>query len=97
MVKRRQVLQLGLSSMMLAATSMLRAETRTARIVLGFAPGNLGDVLARMLAPMLADAGYASNVIVDNKPGAGGRLALDAVRNAQPDGSVIETVEEIYR
>lgn len=89
MVKRRQVLRLALSAAALAVTGVLRAETRTARIVLGFPPGALGDVFSRRLATMLVDSGYAASVIVDNKPGGGGRLALEVVRNAQPDGSVM--------
>lgn len=57
------------------------------KIVVGFPPGGSADALARVLAQQLA--GVAPSVIVDNKPGAGGRIALDAVRASEPDGATL--------
>lgn len=57
------------------------------RIVVGFPPGGSADTLARVLAQQLA--GVAPSVIVDNKPGAGGRIALESVRGAEPDGATL--------
>lgn len=56
-----------------------------ARIVTGFAAGGGSDVLARRIADKLRGV-YAANVIVENRTGAGGRIAVEAVRNAAPDG-----------
>ena len=58
---------------------------KTARLVVGYAPGTAPDVLARLLAQRLADQ-LRQQVIVDNKPGAGGQIAAQAVAKAAPDG-----------
>lgn len=60
---------------------------KPARIVVGFPPGGSADLMARALALQLP--GYAPSVIVDNKPGAGGRIALEALKTAEPDGSTM--------
>lgn len=57
------------------------------KIVVGFPPGGSADTLARVLAQQLM--GVAPSVIVDNKPGAGGRIALEAVKNSEPDGATL--------
>ncbi len=57
------------------------------RILVGFAPGGSADVLARMVADGLRED--FGPVVVDNKPGAGGRLALNLVKAAKPDGQTV--------
>lgn len=57
------------------------------KLVVGFPPGGSADTLARALAQQLS--GVAPSVIVDNRPGAGGRIALEAVKNSDPDGSTL--------
>lgn len=57
----------------------------TARLVSGFAPGGTVDVTARRLAEKLRDV-LAKSVVVENRTGAGGQLALAAVKAAAPDG-----------
>jgi tripartite-type tricarboxylate transporter receptor subunit TctC len=59
----------------------------TARIMVGFPAGASPDFVARVLAEYVK--GYAPSVIVDNRPGAGGRLPLDALKGSDPDGSVM--------
>jgi tripartite-type tricarboxylate transporter receptor subunit TctC len=59
----------------------------TARILVGFPPGGPTDVIARLLAEQMK--GYASSTIVENRPGAGGRVAMDALKNSAADGSVM--------
>ena len=60
---------------------------RPARIMVGFPAGASPDFVARVLAEHLK--GYAPSIIVDNRPGAGGRLPLDALKGSDPDGSVM--------
>jgi tripartite-type tricarboxylate transporter receptor subunit TctC len=55
------------------------------KIVVGFPPGQASDVIARMLAAKLSEA-FGQSAIVDNKPGAAGIVAHEAVKNAKPDG-----------
>jgi tripartite-type tricarboxylate transporter receptor subunit TctC len=59
----------------------------TARILFGVPPGGPMDVGARLLADQMKS--YATVTIVESRPGAGTRLALDAVKNSPPDGSVM--------
>jgi len=55
------------------------------RLVLGYAPGGVADITARMVAQKLAES-LGQQVIVDNKPSAGGIVAGEAVASAEPDG-----------
>jgi tripartite-type tricarboxylate transporter receptor subunit TctC len=55
------------------------------RLLVGFAPGGASDNLARVLADKLP-AILKRPVIVENKPGVGGRFAAEALKNAKPDG-----------
>jgi tripartite-type tricarboxylate transporter receptor subunit TctC len=60
---------------------------RPVRIVVGFAPGGPSDVIARLLAEGLRATGYAPQAIVENRTGAGGRLAMEVATAAPPDGT----------
>ena len=56
-------------------------------MIVGFPPGGAPDVVARLIAEHMK--GYASSVIIDNRPGAGGRVALETLKGAAADGSVM--------
>jgi tripartite-type tricarboxylate transporter receptor subunit TctC len=60
----------------------------TARILTGFPPGGTVDAVARRVADKLRGA-YAKAAMVDNKPGAGGRLAVDELKRSVPDGATL--------
>jgi len=62
--------------------------TRPVRLVVGFAAGGPTDVLARLLAQWLSQR-LGQPFVVENRPGAGGNLATEAVVNAQPDGHTL--------
>ena len=54
-------------------------------ILVGFAPGGSTDTVARIIGEKLRGP-LGQSVIVENKPGAGGRLAAEALKNSAPDG-----------
>lgn len=60
----------------------------TVKLVVGYPPGGPADVIARALAEPLKTS-LATNVIVENRPGAGGRLAAEQLRSAAPDGTTL--------
>ena len=61
---------------------------RAARTIVGFPPGGSSDTVARFYAERLRGS-YASQVVVDNRTGAGGRVAIEAVKAARPDGTTL--------
>lgn len=64
------------------------AQQQTARILVGFPAGGGTDAIARLLAERLKDE-LGQAVIVENKPGAGGQLAAQALKAAAPDGLTV--------
>ncbi len=59
-----------------------------AKILCGFPPGGTSDAISRRVADKLR-GNYASNVLVENKPGAGGQIAVTTLRDGAADGSVM--------
>jgi tripartite-type tricarboxylate transporter receptor subunit TctC len=58
------------------------------RIVVTFPPGGQTDVVARAIQPYL-ETRLGQPIIIDNRPGAGGTIGVDAVAKAPPDGHVL--------
>jgi len=93
---RRRVAGLGaalLAAPLAAALGTLPAASRAqsgavTRILVGFPPGQATDQVARLIAERLASA-LGSPVIVENRPGQGGSLALAQLARAPADGSVL--------
>ena len=71
----------------LAAGPAAAQDKPPLRILVGFPPGGSADVLARLVGDAIRDD--FSSVTVENRPGAGGRIALAAVKNAKPDGQTV--------
>jgi tripartite-type tricarboxylate transporter receptor subunit TctC len=92
MLTRRRVFAASAAGFVSAASGVVpqafaQLDRKLVRIIVGFPPGS-ADVIARILADRL-QLPYASTVIVENKPDASGRLAVEYVKNAEPDGSVL--------
>lgn len=61
---------------------------RPVRVIVGFPPGGGVDVLARIMAPKLGER-WEQQVVVDNRPGAGGRISAEVAAKAAPDGYTV--------
>jgi tripartite-type tricarboxylate transporter receptor subunit TctC len=60
------------------------------KVLYGFPPGSAGDICARRVAEKFAGSGYTKNAgVIDSKPGAGGQIALNLLKSAPTDGSVL--------
>jgi tripartite-type tricarboxylate transporter receptor subunit TctC len=75
------------SGFFVPSSSRADVVSRPARIMVGFPAGASPDFVARVLAEYVK--GYAPSIIVDNRPGAGGRLPLDALKGGERDGSLM--------
>src|SRR5204863_2103812 len=86
-ITRRSLLQ-GVAAASGLLVSSALARPSLARIVVGFAAGGTLYVIARRVADQLG-GNYADSVIVEGRTGAGGRIAIDATKIANPDGTTI--------
>jgi tripartite-type tricarboxylate transporter receptor subunit TctC len=88
-------LAVGIAALALTGAQHARADAaepgaeyfsgKTVRIIVANAPGGTSDILARMLAPKMAEA-LGAVVLVDNKPGATGNLGSEFVARSTPNG-----------
>ena len=62
--------------------------SRPIRFIVSFPPGGSSDLIARAIAPQLSNR-LGEPVVVENRPGAGGMIGVDAVAKAPPDGYTI--------
>jgi tripartite-type tricarboxylate transporter receptor subunit TctC len=63
-------------------------KLQNVRLLLGAPPGGVGDLMARRLAEKLRGV-YAQNIFVENKPGAGGQLAINTTKGSLEDGATL--------
>jgi tripartite-type tricarboxylate transporter receptor subunit TctC len=84
----RRVLTIGFAGLAAAQATVANAAdypARPLRYIVGFAPGGINDILARIVAQKLNES-WGQAVIVDNRPGAGGNLAAGIVAKSSADG-----------
>ena len=87
----RRHFSIGLIALAAGLTDPARAaaQVQTLRVVCGYPPGGSLDIVSRKLAEQLGDGRFAAHAIVENKPGAAGRLAVEEVKKAARDGSAM--------
>lgn len=80
----------ALSALALAPAAALAQDypSKPVRLIVGFPPGGLADIVARVLSDKLG-ALWNQRVVVENRPGASGAIAADAVAKAAPDGHTL--------
>ena len=90
---RRHFVQALGSAAALGSLSPLQALAQAldqVKIMYGFPAGSSGDSVARRVAERLGGTPYSKGPgFVENKPGAGGRIAVEALKNSPPNGSVL--------
>jgi tripartite-type tricarboxylate transporter receptor subunit TctC len=93
-VTRRDALAASAATLLasLGARALAQAAPlETVKVVTGFPPGGTSDTLCRRVASKLAP-GYGKSVVVENRPGAGGQIAIQTFKTAAPDGtSILQT------
>jgi tripartite-type tricarboxylate transporter receptor subunit TctC len=88
-LSRRKTLQLAAAAAF--APLSVRADTypsHVVRLFVGFPPGGGADLATRIVANALSEL-WHQQVVVENRPGAGARIALDTVAHAPPDGYAV--------
>ena len=96
-LSRRQALQSLSIPAVTAAVSLFSAFAQTSglpveqvKIICGFPAGGTADITSRRVGDKITGSNYTRNgVVVENKTGAGGRIAIEAVKNAPADGSTL--------
>ena len=80
-----QVAVLAAAAVIPAIASAQNYPTKPIRFLVPFGPGGVGDLTARVAAQKMS-ASLGQQVIIDNRPGAGGIVAAQLVAKAEPDG-----------
>jgi tripartite-type tricarboxylate transporter receptor subunit TctC len=92
-ITRRHLIQASVGSTLLGGIGLPSAFAQAldqVKILYGFPAGSAGDICARRVGDRFAGTPYTKNgAVVENKPGAGGRIALDLLKTAPADGSVL--------
>ena len=93
MSTRRQFIQASAASTLLGSLGLHPAFAQgldQVKIVNGFPAGGTADTTSRRVGERLAGTQYTKNAaVVENKTGAGGRIAVETVKNAAPDGATL--------
>lgn len=89
-VQRRRLLQAAAMAAVLPSAPLFAqgASIDVARFITGFAAGGTSDTLCRRLAARMSGS-YARSVVVENRTGAGGQIAIQAMKGLPADGSAI--------
>lgn len=85
-IKRKTIKALAVCAAMLGSASY--AQTGSIKLMVGFPAGGGTDVIARVLGEQLSQV-LGTPVVVDNRAGAGGQIAAQALKAAPADGSVL--------
>lgn len=85
MTSRRVLLGAAAATLAAPAYAQPAWPARPVRILISFPPGGSSDFVARVIAPQMAEM-FGQSFVVDNRPGAGGMLAAEALKREPADG-----------
>lgn len=78
----------ALAALAVAIAAAAHAQDGPVRVLVGFAPSSTSDMVARLVADRMRTS-LGTPVIVENRPGANGFIAAEALKNARPDGKTL--------
>lgn len=84
-IVRRILCAALLAALPTASFAQAGYPNRPIRIIVAFPPGASTDIVARLVGAKLAEA-WGQNVVIENRPGAGGNIGSQTARRANPDG-----------
>jgi tripartite-type tricarboxylate transporter receptor subunit TctC len=89
-VTRRDTLAASAAALLggIAHRAFAQAAFETVRVITGFPPGGTSDTICRRVASKLAP-GYGKSVVVENRAGAGGQIAIQGMKQMPADGTAI--------
>jgi tripartite-type tricarboxylate transporter receptor subunit TctC len=90
----KRVILLALSSVMMSQTHAAYPESPIT-IIVSFAPGGATDITARIVSAAM-NKGIGQQLLVDNRPGAGGAVAAGYVKSAKPNGYTLMLTSSVY-
>jgi tripartite-type tricarboxylate transporter receptor subunit TctC len=93
-VARLHSLLIKAAGLMIALSATAAAQdypTKPVRLIIPFPPGGSNDVVGRMIATKLGER-LGKQVVVDNRPGAGGTIGTEIAANAAPDGYTLSII-----
>lgn len=95
MIKTLSIICLTLASALVNPNAHAQAAAKPLRIIVPFAVGGASDTYTRLVAQKITEQ-TGKVVVVENKTGAGGRIAFDYVAHAAPDGTTIGLIDATY-
>lgn len=81
--------------LLVIATGLCQAQPRPVRVLVPFAPGGASDVYTRMATQKIGEQ-TGKTFVVENRTGAGGRIAWEAAAKSAPDGGTIALIDATY-
>ena len=88
-------MRLLLATLLGILTAVCHAQQRPTRVLVPFAPGGASDVYSRMATSKITEL-TGKTFVVENRTGAGGRIAWEAAAKAPADGSTIVLIDATY-
>src|SRR3954469_23800241 len=91
----RMSVRLAVVAVLAMLAGLCQAQQKPVRVLVPFAPGGASDVYTRMATQKITEQ-TGKTFVVENRTGAGGRIAWEAAARSAPDGSTIALIDATY-